>query len=62
MAVMAERDHDGIVEMAISLCLFYPYGVGFAMTYAEAMELDIDVAERMVEAKNKMIEPLTKKR
>ena len=48
--------------MAISLCLFSPFGVGYALSYEEAMDLETETAERMLEAKNKVIERFSSRR
>ena len=40
------------------LLLFAPYGVGYAFTYNEVMEMDVDKIEFFYERKMKVLEAL----
>ena len=43
------------------LLLFVPYGIGYAFSYNELMEMDIEKLEYFYERKMKLIEAMTRK-
>ncbi len=43
------------------LCLFTPFGIGYAFTYSEIMEMDTDLAMHFYEKKGETINAFTSK-
>lgn len=62
MHVMVGYSQEGVRQKAISLTLFAPYGIGYAMSYQEAMDLESDVADDLIEAKSNVIDAMARKR
>ena len=57
---MAGRTEEGLRHFVVGLCLFAPLGIGYAMSWQEAMELDSDVAEFMWEEKKATIDAVAR--
>lgn len=59
---MAGRSHEGLRFLVADLCMIAPLGIGYAMSWQDAMGLDSDVAEFLVEEKRKLIDMVTRGR
>lgn len=42
------------MDMIFGLCLFLPFGIGYAISPKEALDLDVDMAEYLLEKKMDM--------
>jgi hypothetical protein len=60
MSFFSEQNREAFERMICDLMLIYPFGIGYALSYNDVLDLPVQMAEKMLEYKYETMQAFAK--